>query len=65
MKRLAALILVTGGLAGLAGCVAVPVAEPPGAYAAPPPAVVVQPYFYGGYYYGGHYGYHRGYRHWR
>ncbi len=61
MKRLAALILAS---AGLAGCVAVPVAEPPGVYAAPP-AVVVRPYFYGGYYYGGPYGYHRGWRHWR
>jgi len=56
MKRLALLIFAC---AGLVGCVAVPVAGPPGAYAGPPgPAVIVQPYFYGGYY-----GYHR--HHWR
>ncbi len=56
MKRLALLILA---IAGLAGCVAVPVAGPPGVYAAPaPPAVVVQPYF-SGYYYGGYYGHRR------
>lgn len=42
------LVVLFAGL-GLAGCVAVPVAEP-GVYVAPP-TVVVQPYYYGGYYY--------------
>jgi hypothetical protein len=51
MKRLTLVLLA---VAGLAGCVAVPVAEP-GVYVAPP-TVVVQPYFYGGYYYRGGYG---------
>ncbi len=44
MKRI---VLVLLAFAGLAGCVAVPVAEP-GVYVAPP-TVVVQPQF--GYYY--------------
>jgi len=47
MKRLTLVVLA---VAGLAGCVAVPVSEP-GVYVAPP-SVVVQPYFYGHYYYG-------------
>jgi len=47
MKRLTLVVLA---VAALAGCVAVPVAEP-GVYVSPP-TVVVQPYFYGHYYYG-------------
>ncbi len=58
MKRIALLILAA---AGLAGCVAVPVAEPPGVYAVPAPPAV---YFYGGYY-RGYYGHHDHRRHWR
>lgn len=56
MKHLSILVLAA---IGLAGCVAVPVAEPPGAYAGvyvtPPPVFVGRPHYYG--YYG-----HR--RHW-
>jgi hypothetical protein len=50
MKKLVAVVIA---VAGLAGCVAVPVGEP-GVYVAPP-SVVVQPY--------GYYGYYRGYGH--
>ncbi|HZQ73592.1 MAG TPA: hypothetical protein VFB08_11800 [Burkholderiales bacterium] len=47
--------------AALSGCAVVPVEPAPGYYAAPPPAVVVQPYAYYGYYGG----YGRWHRHWR
>jgi hypothetical protein len=66
MKTVALLLAAIG----LTGCIAVPVAEPYGAYiGVPAPAIVVQPRF-GGYYYGyrdGHRGdYRRGDRHrWR
>ena len=65
MKRLTLVVLA---VAGLAGCVAVPVHDAPYAYGPPAysaPAVVVQPYFglgLGFGYYGGrgYYGGHRG-----
>jgi hypothetical protein len=48
-------MLAVLAFAGLAGCVVVPAYDAPVGYAAPPPAVVVRPYFYGGVsYYGGH-----------
>ncbi len=52
MKRLISLALFA---ALLAGCVAVPVADPGPVYVAPAP-VVVRPYFYYGY--EGHEGFH-------
>ena len=62
MKTITALILAA---ATLGGCAVVPVDPGPVVYAAPPPAVVVQPYgyygYYGGYYRGGPYWR----RHWR
>ena len=62
MKRRALVIpVVILAVAGLGGCVAVPVAGPPGAYVAPPP-VVVAPYFYGGYGYYGRWGHGRYWR---
>lgn len=54
MKTLALLLLAT---AALSGCIAVPIAEPSGAYIGVPiPGIVVQPYV------GGYYGYRGGYR---
>ena len=56
------LLIAVAALAGLAGCVAVPVEPAPVVYAAPPP-VVVQPYASFGYYYRGGGGYwHRRWR---
>jgi hypothetical protein len=55
MKTILALAIAA---TALGGCAVVPYEPAPVVYAAPPPAIVVQPY--------GYYGYHgRWHRHWR